>query len=90
MAEPGGQGASGDGEHDPRGKLMQEVADEMDAIERDFGDDYRIGRVVTIVEVVRPDGEVGLRVRAGQLPWVTLGMLKFAQRVVEGQISTGE
>jgi hypothetical protein len=65
---------------------MQEVADEMDQIEADFGDDYQIGRVVTIVEVIRPNGEVGLRVRAGQLPWVTLGMLRFAEKVLEGQI----
>ena len=63
------------GEPDPRAKLMQEVADEMDGIETEFGDDYQIGRVITIVEVLRPDGDVGLRVRAGQYPWVTLGML---------------
>jgi hypothetical protein len=70
----------------PRAKLMQEVAEEMDSIEADFGDDYQIGRVITIVEVIRPGGEIGLRVRAGQYPWVALGMLRFAQKVVEGQI----
>jgi hypothetical protein len=73
-------------ESDPRTKLMQEVADEMDHIEADFGDDYQIGRVVTIVEVIRSNGDVGLRVRAGQLPWVTLGMLRFAEKVLESQI----
>ncbi len=70
----------------PRAKLMQEVAEEMDAIETEFGDDYQIGRVITIVEVMRPNEEVGLRVRAGQYPWVALGMLRFAQKVVESQI----
>lgn len=78
------------GEHggrpDPRAKLMQEVADEMDSIETEFGDDYQIGRVITIVEVVRPDEEVGLRVRAGQYPWVALGMLRAAEKIVEAQI----
>jgi hypothetical protein len=70
----------------PRAKLMQEVAEEMDAIETDFGDNYQIGRVITIVEVIRPDDNIGLRVRAGQYPWVTLGMLRAAEKIVEGQL----
>jgi hypothetical protein len=87
MAGAGGADAGGEGEQpDPRAKLMQEVASEMDSIEADFGDDYQIGRVITLVEVLRPGGEVNLRVRAGQLPWVTLGMLRFAQKVLESQI----
>jgi len=67
---------------------MQEVADQMDAIEVDFGDNYEIGRVITIVEVTGPDGNVGLRVRAGQYPWVALGMLDFAKKSVEAQIGS--
>lgn len=74
------------GEDNPRARLMHEVAEQMDAIETDFGDDYRIGRVITIVEVIRPDGEVGLRVRAGQYPWVALGMLDYAKKSVEAQL----
>jgi hypothetical protein len=70
----------------PRATLMHEVADQMDAIEADFGEDYTIGRVITIVEVQGPDGEVGLRVRAGQYPWVALGMLEFAKKSVEAQM----
>jgi hypothetical protein len=82
-----GSGAGDEGEQlDPRTRLMQEVASEMDAIEADFGDEYQIGRVITVVEVIRPNEEVNLRVRAGQLPWVTLGMLRFAQKVLENQI----
>lgn len=65
---------------------MQEVAEEMDQIEADFGDDYQIGRVITVVEVLRPGGDVNLRVRAGQLPWVTLGMLRSAEKILERQI----
>ena len=71
----------------PRARLMQEVAAQMDAIEVDFGDNYTIGRVITIVEVTGPDGSVGLRVRAGQYPWVSLGMLDFAKKSVEAQIA---
>lgn len=90
MASTGGGDAGSEGaQPDPRAKLMQEVAEEMDQIEADFGDEYQIGRVVTIVEVIRPNGEVNLRVRAGQLPWVTLGMLRFAQKVLESQIQNG-
>jgi hypothetical protein len=65
---------------------MQEVAEQMDAIETEFGDAYKIGRVITIVEVIKPDGDVELRLRAGQFPWVALGMLRFAQMVVESQV----
>jgi hypothetical protein len=91
MASAGGeQSAGGDEEPGPRARLMQEVAEEMDAIETDFGDDYQIGRVITIVEVIRPDENVGLRVRAGQYPWVTLGMLRAAEKIVESQIGGAE
>jgi hypothetical protein len=68
---------------DPRAKLMQEVAEQMDAIETDFGDSYEIGRVITIVEVKGPDANVGLRVRAGMYPWVAMGMLQAAQKIIE-------
>ncbi len=71
---------------DGRSRLMQEVAEQMDAIEADLGRDFEIGRVITIVEVTGPDGNVGLRVRAGQFPWVSIGMLEFAKKSVEAQM----
>jgi hypothetical protein len=71
---------------DSRGRLMHEVAEQMDAIETDFGDNFQIGRVITIVEVIGPGGVPGLRVRAGQYPWVSLGMLEFARKTLESQI----
>jgi hypothetical protein len=89
MADTGDEQSDGPGGADPRAKLMQEVADEMDAIERDFGDAYHIGRVITITEVIRPNEEVGLRIRAGQLPWVTLGMLRAAEKMIEAQLPEG-
>jgi hypothetical protein len=75
---------------DGRSRLMQEVAQQMDAIEVEFGRDFEIGRVITIVEVKQPDGNIGLRVRAGQYPWVALGMLEFAKKVLESQGSSAE
>ena len=85
MAGPG-DGPDATADPDPRVRLMQEVAQQMDAIERDFGDDYRIGRVITLVEVIaeNPD-RVELRIRAGQYPWVTLGMLAWAKSSLEQQ-----
>jgi hypothetical protein len=74
---------------DPRARLMQEVAEEMDAIETQFGDAYTIGRVILVAEVIRPNEEVGLRVRAGQYPWVTLGMLDAAKKTIEMQMTGG-
>ncbi len=68
---------------DPKAKLMQEVAEQMDAIEGDFPDGFEIGRVITIVEVRDPDGTVGLRVRAAMYPWVALGVLEFAKKQIE-------
>ena len=69
---------------DPRARLMEEVAEQMDAIEGDFGDDYQIGAVVTVVEVLRPGG-AGIRVRCNTAPWVGVGMLRMAEKILEGQ-----
>ena len=77
-------------EPDPRAKLMQEVAEQMDAIEADFPDGFAIGRVITVVEVTGPDGTIGLRVRAGQYPWVSLAMLDFAKKSLEAQLGGAE
>ncbi len=41
----------------PKAKLGEEVAAQMEAIEDDFGDDYSIGAVVTVVEVIGPEGQ---------------------------------
>ncbi len=68
---------------DGRSRLMREVAEQMDAIEADFGRDFEIMRVITIVEVKQPDGNIGVRVRAQFLPWVALGMLELAKKTVE-------
>ncbi len=69
---------------------MQEVAEQMDSIEADLGRDFEIGRVITIVEVKKPDGEVGFRVRAGQYPWVALGMLEWAKKVLEARVAQAD
>jgi hypothetical protein len=88
VAEPTSdpQGVGGEGPA-PRAKLMHEVAEQMDAIEADFGDGYQIGRVITIVEVSGPDGNIEIRIRAGQFPWVALGRLEWAKKSVEASMA---
>jgi hypothetical protein len=71
-------------ESNPRNKLGEEVAAQMEAIENDFGDDYEIGAVVTIVEVSTSEG-AGVRVRCSAPPWVGLGMLRVAEKALEAQ-----
>jgi hypothetical protein len=83
-------------EMDARTRLFRIVGEEMDQVEADVGGDYQIGRVITIFEVVQPDpagGEgqgVGLRVRAGQYPWVAIGILETAKKIVEAQLPRPE
>ncbi len=81
--EPDATAPDGDG----RSRLMREVAEQMDAIEADFGRDFEIMRVITIVEVRHPDGNVGVRVRAQFFPWVALGMLELAKKTVEARMA---
>src|ERR1035437_7181027 len=83
MAGAGGEDAGGD-QPDPRARLMEEVAAQMDAIEADFGDGYEIGAIVTVVEVRRPDA-ADVRVRCNAPPRIGLGMLHVAEKVLEAQ-----
>lgn len=69
----------------PRARLMQEVAEQMDAIEAEFGDGFEIGSIVTVVEVRQPNEDSDrseLRVRSNAAPWVSAGMLRMAERIV--------
>ncbi len=74
------------GSSGPRTKLMEEVAQQMDAIEADFGDDFEIDRVVTIVTIKGPDGNAGLRIRNAEMsPLEAVGLLSLAQDVLKAQ-----
>jgi hypothetical protein len=89
MASADDEEAGHEAGSDPRAKLMEEVAAQMDAIETDFGDSYEIGALVTIVEVRKPDGSAGIRVRCNAPPWVGLGMLQVAEKALEAQGAGG-
>jgi hypothetical protein len=85
MADPGDHTHDDQPEEDQsrpeRARLMHEVAEQMDAIEANFGDSFEIGRVITLVEVRHGD-QVELRVRANMYPWVAAGMLEWAKSQV--------
>lgn len=69
-----------------RTKLMEEVAEQMDAIESDFGDQFEITRVMTVVEIARPDGSSGMRVRnVDMTPLEGIGFLTLAQELLKAQ-----
>ncbi len=63
-------------------KVGQHIAQQMEAIETDFGDkegDWTIGDICTIVEVRGPQGG-GVRMRSSaSSPHATLGLLEVAK-----------
>jgi hypothetical protein len=65
-------------------KVGQHIAQQMEAIEADYGareGEYVIGDVCTIVEVRGPDGaQVRMRSSASA-PHATLGLLKIAEQI---------
>ncbi|HXR28251.1 MAG TPA: hypothetical protein VN772_01650 [Solirubrobacteraceae bacterium] len=71
--------------------IGQVVTGQMEALERDYGDDegVEIGAVITIVEVLKQDGErvssnVRMRHNVGD-PYRALGIVRAAeQTVLEG------
>lgn len=62
-------------------KAGQQIAEQMEAIERDYEDKdgYELGAIVTIVGIEGPEGS-GFRIRsnAGH-PGMTLGVLRLAE-----------
>ena len=73
-------------------KVGQHIAEQMEAIEADYGDreeHWEIGDICTIVEVRGPEGaEVRMRSSASS-PHATLGLLKVGELFAIGNLSTG-
>jgi hypothetical protein len=69
----------------PRTRLMEEVAAQMDAIEEDFGDEFEIRKVITILELQRPDGTTGVRVRSVSPILEALGLMRIAEDAIKAQ-----
>ncbi len=68
-------------------KLGQHIQEQMQEIENDseIPDNAQIGRIVTIVEIVGPEGAgaefTGVRVRASARPYVAIGLLEVAKKI---------
>ena len=71
-------------------KVGQVVAQQMEALEADYGDDCEIGDVCTIVEIVGPHGS-HVRVRNSDArPHAIIGLLRVAETSVLGSCGPGE
>jgi hypothetical protein len=65
-------------------KLGQHIQEMMQEIEDDqeIPEDAEIGRIITIVEVLTPDGEFSnIRMNSNARPYVALGFLEVAKEV---------
>ena len=63
-------------------KAGKVIAEQLEAIERDYGDSdaHDIGAVITIVEVTGPDSsEVRIRSNLGGQPYRLLGYIRVAE-----------
>lgn len=73
-------------------KVGTHIAEQMEAIEADYGDrdgEWEIGDICTIVEVRGPEGaEVRMRSSASS-PHATLGLLKFAELFAIANLGRG-
>ena len=70
-------------------KMGRVVADQMEAIESDYGDDCEIGDVCAIVEVLGPHGS-HLRVRGSDMrPHIMVGLLRLSENVFIGGMRSG-
>jgi hypothetical protein len=74
-------------------KVGRHIAEQMEAIEADYGEregDWQIGDICTIVEVRGPEG-ANVRMRSSATsPHSTLGLLKIAELFAIGQLSSGQ
>jgi hypothetical protein len=69
-------------------KIGQVVAEQMEAVERDYGDDCEIGDVCTVVEVLGPHGShVRVRNSSGR-PHIGVGLLHVAEALLLGSMGS--
>ena len=73
-------------------KAGKVIAEQLEAIEKDYGDsaEHDIGAVITIVEVTGPDSsEVRIRSNLGGQPYRLLGFLRVAEEQAISQFRPG-
>jgi DNA-binding protein YbaB len=66
-----------------QGKVGTHIAEQMEAIEADYAEkegNYEVGQILTIVEVVGPEGHTDVRIRPAVAgPQGLFGLLKLAE-----------
>jgi hypothetical protein len=71
-------------------KVGKHIAQQMEAIEADYGEDSEIGDICTIIEVKGPHGShVRMRSTAASA-YSTLGLLKIAERIALSNYGGGD
>lgn len=71
-------------------KVGRHIAQQMEAIEADYGEDSEIGDICTIIEVKGPHGS-HVRMRSTAVSaYSTLGLLKVAERIALGNYGGAE
>ncbi len=61
------------------------AAEQMEAIEKDYEekDGYQIGMMISIVQIVGPNGELENRVRSNAgAPFLALGLMRVAEEAI--------
>ena len=71
-------------------KVGQVVAQQMEALEADYGDDCEIGDVCTIVEIVGPHRIARARPATRRAPMRIIGLLRVAETSVLGSYGPGD
>ena len=66
----------------PLGNHIQEQMQEIES-DSEIPDDAQIGRIITLVEIIGPEGSPGeftsVRVKANARPYVAIGLLEVAK-----------
>jgi len=71
-------------------KVGKHIAQQMEAIEADYGEDSEIGDICTIIEVKGPHGShVRMRSTAASA-YSTLGLLKIGERIALSNYGGGD
>lgn len=70
-------------------RVGEQIAQQMEALDRDYGDECEIGDICTIVEVVGPHGS-HVRVRSSDLrPHIIVGLLETSKEMLLGAMRGG-
>lgn len=69
-------------------KVGEHIANQMEALEADYGEECQVGDILTIVEVIGPHGS-HVRIRSSNLrPHSVVGLLETAKGLMMGTLKS--